>query len=230
MRNRKLAKTLLIVVAMILVCVLSVFATIAYLTSQSEVANNTFTVGDVKITLDETDVDIYGVKDGETRVIKNDYKLVPNHTYVKDPTVTVKADSEESYVRMFVEITNISKVREVFGADFLPQDFVNGWDDSVWETTNIVYETGDAAYYEFRYFETVDTLNGEDLVLDALFDSFKVPENVLNEKLALLKGMEINVRAQAIQADGFKGNADNAFNALNNGVAIDAAGIAALFA
>ena len=39
--------------------------------------------------------------------------------------------------------------------------------------------------------------------LEALFTEIKVPSNLTNEQLATLEGLEINVVAHAIQADGF---------------------------
>ena len=57
-----------------------------------------------RLCLDETDVDVYGVQDGNTRVVANTYKLIPGHTYVKDPIVHVTAGSEECYV--FVKVVD----------------------------------------------------------------------------------------------------------------------------
>lgn len=56
----KLSKrSMLVVVSLMLAMSLSVFSTVAYLTSSAQ-ATNTFTVGDVNIDLDETDVDENG--------------------------------------------------------------------------------------------------------------------------------------------------------------------------
>lgn len=53
-------KTLTVIIALVLVVVMSVAGTVAYLTS-SDTVTNTFTVGNVEITLDEAKVDEYGV-------------------------------------------------------------------------------------------------------------------------------------------------------------------------
>ena len=195
------------------------------LTSTTQVVENTFTVGNVEIALDEADVNEYGEllnKDGNVysegdeladRVNANSYKLMPGHSYVKDPTVTVKADSEESYIRMLVSINKISDVKEVLGDDFLPQNFVTGWDKDVWVPTEYITVSGEVATYEFRYFETVETVDAEeDLVLDALFETIEIPGTLTNEQIAKLADLEINVIAYAIQADGFE-NADEAWAA-----------------
>ena len=87
----------------VLLVTASVLGTMAYLTSQDQVVN-TFTVGNVAITLDETDVDVNGDKDSEDRVKANEYKLLPGHTYTKDPIVHVDADSEDCY--LFVKVEN----------------------------------------------------------------------------------------------------------------------------
>ena len=207
-------KALLLVMSALLLVVSTVFATMAFLTSKDEV-KNTFTVGKVAITLDETDVDIYGEEAGTERVKANEYKLLPGHTYIKDPTVHVKANSEDSYIRMLVTITDYEDVLTVFGADFLPQYFVGGWDNAIWVSTQEVKVDNNTATYEFRYYKTVDTLNGQDLDLEPLFTTITVPGTVKNDALALLEEMDINVVAQAIQADGFGGDANAAWAAFD---------------
>lgn len=84
--------------------------TLAYLTSRDTVTN-TFTVGNVAIKLDEAKVDENGtaVTPAE-RVKENSYKLMPGHTYTKDPTVTVLDGSEEAYVRMKVTFNNAANI------------------------------------------------------------------------------------------------------------------------
>lgn len=105
---KRYKKIILHVVAMILTAALSTTATIAYLKSQTDVVQNTFTVGKVSISLDEAKVNTNGqlldangdVWDSEgtvpkaDRVLENEYKLIPGRTYVKDPTVRVSEDSE----------------------------------------------------------------------------------------------------------------------------------------
>ena len=100
--KKKFLKALVIVGCAILLVLATITGTVAYLTSVKEV-KNTFTVGNVTITLDETDVDLYGVKETEARVTKNEYKLIPGHEYVKDPTIHVAAGSEDCYIFFKVE-------------------------------------------------------------------------------------------------------------------------------
>lgn len=209
-------KALILAVCAVLLVVTTVFATVAFLTSTATVTN-TFTFGKVAITLDETDVDLYGVKVGDSRVAKNDYKLIPGHTYTKDPTVHVAADSEESYIRMIVTISDFADVKAAFGDDFLLQNFVKGWDSAKWlfETWS---EKDNVATYEFRYHKTVKTVgDSAPLDLEPLFTEIFVPGTVDNAKLAKLEELEINVVAHAIQADGFA-SADDAWNAFSTQV------------
>ena len=99
------SKALLLTLCAVLLVAASVLGTMAYLTS-SDNATNTFTVGKVEIKLDETDV----TNPTGSRVQANSYKLMPGTTYTKDPTVTVKAGSEESYVRMKVTFNNAKAI------------------------------------------------------------------------------------------------------------------------
>ena len=62
MKNSKFRRILLLLACAVLLVSLSVGATLAYLTSTTETVTNTFTVGNVAITLDELDVDEYGEK------------------------------------------------------------------------------------------------------------------------------------------------------------------------
>lgn len=112
------SKALLLTLCAVLLIAASVLGTMAYLTS-TDTVTNTFTVGKVEIKLDETDV----TNPTGPRVKANSYKLMPGTTYTKDPTVTVKAGSEESYVRMKVTFNNAAALMEMLpNADNL-EDF-----------------------------------------------------------------------------------------------------------
>ena len=107
------SKALLLTLCAVLLIAASVLGTMAYLTSSAEV-KNTFTVGKVEIKLDEAKVTADGIPvEGAARVTENSYKLMPGTTYTKDPTVTVKAGSEESYVRMKVTFNNAAALMEM---------------------------------------------------------------------------------------------------------------------
>lgn len=203
----------------------SVMGTMAYLTDNDEVTN-TFTVGNVDITLDEAKVDEYGKEitdDGAERVDKNAYHLLPGGEYDKDPTVTVEAGSEDAYVRMMVTVSDISKLKNAFpqndsegneiaanakyyaGDVFLLQQLVKGWDNNVWTSTNEVtvdQEDSNKVTYEFRYKEAVDK-STSDTKLEPLFTTIEIPGTLNNAEIAKLNKVTITVTAHAIQADGF---------------------------
>lgn len=202
----KTKKILLICLCVVAIVAASVLGTLAYLTDR-EAVTNTFTVGNVDITLDEADVTPEGeiIPDAD-RVDGNEYHLIPGQTYTKDPTVTVKAGSEESYIRMLVTINRYDKLQEIYSNAFLPQNFVEGWDNAVWVSTEevTVSDDGTTATYEFRYATTVDASEQTaDVVLPALFERFSVPGTFDGEDLAALEGLEIVVNGHAIQAVGF---------------------------
>lgn len=107
---KKTSKALLLTICAVLLVAASVMGTMAYLTSTDKV-QNTFTVGKVAIKLDEAKVGTDGTPvEGADRVKENGYKLLPGHTYIKDPTVTVLKDSVESYVRMKVTFNNATEI------------------------------------------------------------------------------------------------------------------------
>lgn len=229
------SKALLLTLCAVLLVAASVLGTMAYLTS-TDTVTNTFTVGKVEIKLDETDV----TNPNGPRVKANSYKLMPGTTYTKDPTVTVKAGSEESYVRMKVTFNNAKEIialctdpeyaDEVTGVEnafplIRMVNFVKAnaakWDgiipDNMVDTEEMLADkyyfdaANDTLTYYFYYNETVGAPNG-DVRLPVLFNSITVPEWATGEQLAKLEGFEINVVAEAIQAGSFA-NADKAWEA-----------------
>lgn len=103
-RNRRIAMT----VALVLVVALaSVGGTIAWLTAQTGEVVNTFTVGNIDITLAET---------------TTTYKMVPGNTIAKDPTVTVEGGSEACW--LFVKIEKANDLD-----NFITYSVANGWNE-----------------------------------------------------------------------------------------------------
>ena len=206
------SKALLLTLCAVLLVAASVMGTMAYLTSTDKV-ENTFTVGNVKITLDEAKVNTDGtpVTPAE-RVKANEYKLLPGHTYNKDPMVTVLSGSEASYIKMTVTFSKASALDAIFaptGADLT--SIFNGYDSANWiYKGNTKDATANTRTYEFWYKETVGAPTA-DVALDALFDSITVPGTITNKQLDTIKGMTITVNAHAIQADGFA-DADDAWD------------------
>ena len=84
---------------------------------------------------------------------------------------------------------------------FLLEKLCTGWDKNIWK-----YETFDSETdtYEFRYYKTVSTVDAEAMPLEALFTNIKLPEFVTNTDIENhLVNVQIQVTAEAIQADGF---------------------------
>lgn len=198
------AKVLIAALCAVLLVVGSVMGTLAYLTDRQAVVN-TFTVGNVDITVDEAPVTPDGeVIPGEDRVEGNDYHLIPGQTYTKDPTMTVKKGSEESYVRMMVTINCISQLRGIFGDGFLPHEYIDGKDSNIWVYNSTVENGDNTVTYEFRYYKTVDAFEAtEDIVLEPLFTSFTIPGELTGEQLATIADLEIRVEGHAIQTASF---------------------------
>ena len=92
MKKKILALTLVFALAL----ALGIGGTVAWLTDKTDPVVNTFTVGDINITLAET---------GTTNNAKN-YTFVPGDTLAKDPKVTVTAGSEDCYLFVKVEEAN----------------------------------------------------------------------------------------------------------------------------
>lgn len=190
MKNTK--KALLMTLCAVMLVAASVMGTMAYLTSTTEVVKNTFTVGKVGITLDEAPVDINGkVVEGD-RVTENAYKLMPGHSYTKDPTVHVDANSENAW--LFVKVTNgITAIEDTKTVAAQMEEL--GW-------TPVKDQEGVYAYKSI-------VTKGQDV---KVFESFKIKGDVTNETLATYENQTITVKAYAVQADGFA-TADAAWTA-----------------
>ena len=188
----------LTILCIILVAAVSVLGTLAYLTD-ADSAVNTFTIGKVDITLDEADVDEYGVIDGEDRVQENEYKLIPGRTYVKDPTVRVNPNSESCW--LFVKIENEIAAVEAAENNIASQILANGW---------TALDGVDGVYYK-----SYDK-NADPKVLDHLvFANFTVAGEKTAADLDGLAGKKIHVTAYGIQLDGFEGNPAGAWDAVS---------------
>lgn len=198
------SKILLLTLCAVALVAASVLGTLAYLTS-TDTVTNTFTVGKVQIKLDEAKVTPDGAEVTPTERVKvNSYKLLPGHTYKKDPMVTVLKGSESSYIKMTVTFTKADALDEIFkptGADMT--SIFNGYDSTNWIAKgNTKDTTANTRTYEFWYKEAVAAPEA-DVALDALFDSITVPGTITGDQLKTIEGMTITVNAYAIQADGF---------------------------
>lgn len=99
-------KTIALILSCVLVLGCAIGGTIAWLTATSGTVTNTFTVGDINLTLTESP--------------ELDLKMIPGNTITKDPKVTVKADSEACW--LFVKVQK----SENFDA-FMTYEMAEGW-------------------------------------------------------------------------------------------------------
>lgn len=217
MKKRTLA--MIIAVSAVILVVATVVGTLAYMLDQEEVTN-TFTVGNVSIDLNETDVD----SDGDTK--HNAYHLIPGAVYLEDPTVTVKATSESSFIRMILVVHNYSAVQAIIDNDVHGltdyADLLDGWNEEVWLYEGYaVDETANTISFEFRYHTTADGFdeenNAADEVLPALFDTLILPGTLDGNDLQTLVAGDFKmvVEAHAIQSLGFDGDMDKAWAAFD---------------
>ena len=207
MKNNKIIKTLALAACAILLVVGSVAGTFAYLTSTTDPVTNTFTAGKVSITLDETDVNVYGTKDSNNRVTENAYKLIPGHTYVKDPTIHVKAGSEECY--LFVKVVNGISDIEDSAKSIASQMTANGW---------VIFDADEGIYVLDH---PVNALGANDVDV-AVFANFTInatADNVADYVTTDANKIMIEVTAYAVQADGVTGDnlTEKATSAWTNG-------------
>ena len=183
---KKKTKALMLVLCAVLLVTASVLGTMAYLTSTDKVVN-TFTVGKVAITLDEAKVDSDGTAVTPAERVKgNAYHLLPGHTYTKDPTVHVQANSEDSFI--FVKVEN-GIARYEAGTTIAAQIAANGW-TALNGVENVYYKT---------YTKSAEST---DL---PVFGSFTIADNAnatdgWNNFSAETK---VTVTAYAVQQDGF---------------------------
>lgn len=94
---KKHTKILTMVLSLVLVVALSIGGTAAWLTAKTDPVLNTFTFGDIDITLTESD--------------ELDLKVVPGKTITKDPVATVIGGSEPCW--LFVELNQVHWLDEL---------------------------------------------------------------------------------------------------------------------
>ena len=170
MKKKLLAASL--VIALLAIAVVG--GSLAWL-QDSKAVTNTFTVGQVKIDLTEP-----GWSDNA--------KLVPGAVIAKDPTVTVKANSEKCKVYVKVEVP--ANLAALVDLDI--------------DTTNWL-ATGVTGVYAYK--EDVSASATENTVLPKVFSKVTVKGTATNEQLAALSSsadsadLKIKVTAYAIQAD-----------------------------
>lgn len=163
----------------LVVCLLAtaiIGTTLAYFTDTDE-KTNTFTVGNVDITLTEPNWDISGVEDA--------HEVYPGEPLAKDPTVT-NDGKNPCFVRIKVTGQDclMPEGMITFRTDYVDGKLGDGWVD------------GADGYF---YYEGVLAVGA---TTDALFDQIVIPTGLTNGDGETLKN--IVVTAEAVQAQGAK--------------------------
>lgn len=206
-------KALMLILCAALLVSATVMGTLAYLTDDDAVTN-TFSVGNIKMILDEQDTD-----DSKTNVTTegrdraNAYKLLPGKDYEKDPTVWVDKDSEKCY--LFVTVANgIADIEAKTGSkkndgseytNIADQMTKNGWDaldaekyPNVYVLKNDGAAVTDNAGKNYKVFEEF-MIDGDKVVNVA--EGEAAPEGKVN--IADYTNKTIVINAYAVQLDGF---------------------------
>ena len=115
--NKKIIAMLSIFIMLAMVVIgRSVSGTVAWLVSKSEPKVSTFTLGDINITLAESD---FGSQP----------KIIPGVNIKKDPKVTVMDNSEACWLFVKVEERNWPEFKEENGTRKVSYSVNNGWSD-----------------------------------------------------------------------------------------------------
>ncbi len=152
-------KAIVAVVALVLVLCCAMGGTLAWLVDSTTEVKNTFTYGDINISLWEHELN----KDGltlSTNVFtgkeQTGFKMIPGNKIEKDPTVTVKADSEASW--LFVKIVESDNFD-----NFMTYGVASGW-------TQLTVDAEGNAITDLIYWREVDASN-EQQAFEVLADN-----------------------------------------------------------
>lgn len=202
---------LMAAIAVMLVAVLVVGGTLAYFTDTKS-ATNAFTVGDVKIKLDESNVN----DPSGDRVTSNEYTgMLPGIQYKKDPVVT-NTGKNDAYVRAVVTIENGMNWLGLYYDKTTTPPQVDAFEKLICNTLGNNWEI-----VGFKYVMSTQDHPTSDIVVTlkytgvlaagkattAMFEKIMLPANAttndITTRVAQNGVFHIDVVAQAIQADGF---------------------------
>ena len=223
MKKKLLTASVLVLCAVALV-VGSVFATVAYLTASSGVSN-VFTVGNVGITMYETKVNPDGTAVNPAATTDtNSYHLVPDTTYIKDPTIQITSLLKNDEMYLFVKSSNQIRKAEAGNAagateqtpkTMRQQMHDNGWVEFVRSQDGVeivwVYGTRDEAtgvIIPTAVNPTSQQFENADAGKFVLCKTFTIAKDA---KVDLYGAASVNFTAFAIQTSGvtFEDNTQN---------------------
>ncbi len=117
-RQTGLIKISLMSISIVLVLCSIIGGTVAWLITKTDPVINTFTYGDVNITLTESDTG-----DGDNNPNTNTYSMVPGNEITKDPLITVKKNSEDCW--LFVKLEK--SIDPAAFDSFMKYEMEDGW-------------------------------------------------------------------------------------------------------
>lgn len=193
-----------------LVAIAIVGASLAYFTD-TKTATNTFTMGDVKIKLDETNVND---PEGD-RVTSNEYNVYPGAVVTKDPIVH-NVGKNGAYIRAIVTIENGMNWLGLYNDNVwtAPQEaaftaLINNTLGEDWEIADIAYvmsgpnhPTSDFVA-TLKYTKVLNATEDTTAMFSEIAFPAKMTESDVTTRIAQDGNFGINVVAQAIQVDGF---------------------------
>lgn len=192
-----------LVVAMIAIIAAGSFA---YFTDTKN-AENTFTMGNVKIVLDETNVDD---PEGD-RVTSNKYNVYPGAVVTKDPIVHNTGENG-AYIRATVNVSNWMNLVAAYYPDFEATFPNEGYKDALnllvgalgegWSVVGV--EAGDVftiGQFDAKFILKYDGVLAAGADTTAMFQNVTIPAGIDNANADSFD--KVKVVAQAIQADGF---------------------------
>ena len=220
-------KSVALVMAMVLAFGCGIGGTLAWLTASTGEVVNTFTVGDINLTLDES-ILTAGTLNTDTRVTKNDYHILPGTTQPKDPIVTVVDGSEACW--LFVEITENHNYVKVNGAYELKEgttepserkfiDWAANLEDWTFLKTDPAAPDEKVSHVYYKNVTSAMVPNASYYVLDGTTYStgeVSYSSALTKAELSQIKTTKatLDFKAYAIQSEGFA-TAESAWNEIN---------------
>ena len=209
-------KAIVAVVALVLVLCCAMGGTLAWLVDSTTEVKNTFTYGDINISLWEHKLNEDGLTlsdDVFTGAKQTGFKMIPGNKIEKDPTVTVEADSEACW--LFVKVEKSSNFD-----NFMTYDI-----DTKWTELDAVNHPG-VYYYNEDELDSLLTKDKEFYVLKdnkvtvlsevtkGDFAAFDKDQNGTLSEIEKEALPTLTFTAYAVQKDGFN-TADLAWAEIN---------------
>lgn len=202
-------KLMAIALAVCVVAVLAAGASLAYFTDQTKAANNTFTMGNVKITLDETDLT---KTDNSRTPAGNTYtNLYPGMDMVKDPIVH-NVGQNDAWVRVIVRVANGAAFMDKFAIAPYASSPLEGLTHGLGEGWQIMASTKDTATNDMVYTIVYNTVLKPGESTPAVFEKLYIPATFGNGEMAAItyknandepvNGFTMSIHAEAIQSEG----------------------------